>query len=195
MPQNDDKIRVSARISKDLYDSVLKIDDNFTHALVTALTAFINPNEKNCRTDYDQVKTNDDKIQIDLIKGQLDIMTAQVDFLKRQIDFKDSQLEKQAYSLQSLIQVNSALNMKLLPEKTPVSTEGIEAIVKEPEINTLDSMIQNEESKPVLEKTCLDCGKSFQTINPSQIYCCKKCKDATYNKNRREKRAEKKKEV
>lgn len=120
MPPNDDKIRVSARISKDLYDSVLKIDDNFTHALIAALTAFIEPKEKDCQTDYDKNKTDYDKAQYDIIKGQLDIMTAQVEYLKGQIVVKDQQLDKQAFSLQSLIQENSRLNVKLLPESTEV---------------------------------------------------------------------------
>jgi hypothetical protein len=118
MPPADDKIRVSARIPKDLYDSVLKIDDNFTHALITALTAFIEPKEKECQTDYDKNKTDYDKEKFDLIKGQLDIMTAQVELLKGQITIKDQQLDKQAFSLQSVIQENSRLNLKLLPEST-----------------------------------------------------------------------------
>ena len=116
MSTNDDKIRVSARINKDLYDNVLKIDDNFTHALVAALTTFVEPKENDRQTGYDNIKTNNDKTQFDLIRGQLDIMTAQVDYLKGQITIKDQQLDKQAFSLQSVIQENSRLNIKLLPE-------------------------------------------------------------------------------
>jgi len=116
MPRNDDKIRVSARISKDLYDSVLKIDDNFTRALVNAMTAFVELKGNDYQTDYDSNKTNYDKTQYDIIKGQLDIMTAQVEYLKGQITVKDQQLDKQAFSLQSVIQENSRLNVKLLPE-------------------------------------------------------------------------------
>ena len=121
MPPNDDKIRVSARISKDLYDSVLKIDDNFTRALITALTALTEDKEKDRQTDNDKFKTNDDselKARLDLTKGQLDIMTAQVEYLKGQIVIKDQQLDKQAFSLQSVIQENGRLNVKLLPENT-----------------------------------------------------------------------------
>jgi hypothetical protein len=116
MPPADDKIRVSARIPKDLYDSVLKIDDNFTRALVAALTTFVEPKENECRTNEDTIKTDYDKDKFDLIKGQLDIMTAQVEYLKGQIVVKDQQLDKQAFSLQSVIQENSRLNIKLLPE-------------------------------------------------------------------------------
>ena len=119
MPPNDDKIRVSARIPKALYDSVLKIDDNFTRALITALTVLTEDKEKDRQTDNDKFKTNDDselKARLDLTKGQLDIMTAQVEYLKGQIVIKDQQLDKQAFSLQSVIQENSRLNVKLLPE-------------------------------------------------------------------------------
>jgi len=118
MPHADDKIRVSARISKDLYDSVLKIDDNFTRALVNALAAFVEIKGNDCQTDYDKNKTDYDKAQYDIIKGQLDIMTAQVEYLKGQITIKDQQLDKQAFSLQSVIQENSRLNLKLLSEST-----------------------------------------------------------------------------
>ena len=119
MPPNDDKIRVSARISKELYDNVLKIDDNFTRALIAALTALTENKEKDRQTDNDNVKTNDDselRARLDLTKGQLDIMTAHVEYLKGQIVIKDQQLDKQAFSLQSVIQENSRLNVKLLPE-------------------------------------------------------------------------------
>jgi len=42
----------------------------------------------------------------------------QIEFLKGQIGIKDQQLDKQAFSLQSVIQENSRLNLKLLPENT-----------------------------------------------------------------------------
>src|SRR5665647_2109776 len=121
MPPNDDKIRVSARIPKALYDSVLKIDDNFTRALIAALTVLTEDKEKDRQTDNDKFKTNDDselKARLDLTKGQLDIMTAHVEYLKGQIVIKDQQLDKQAFSLQSVIQEKSRLNIKLLPETT-----------------------------------------------------------------------------
>ncbi len=42
----------------------------------------------------------------------------QIEFLKGQIAIKDQQLDKQAFSLQSVIQENSRLNLKLLSENT-----------------------------------------------------------------------------
>ena len=42
------------------------------------------------------------------------------EYLKGQIVIKDQQLDKQAFSLQSVIQENSRLNVKLLPETTEI---------------------------------------------------------------------------
>lgn len=123
MPLNDDKVRVSARINRDLYDNVLKINDNFTQALIKALTAFVEKPDKESQTNKDNIKTEDDSEKIDLIKGQLDIMTAQVEYLKGQIVIKDQQIEKQAFSLQSVIQENSRLNLRLLPESQETKTQ------------------------------------------------------------------------
>ena len=44
----------------------------------------------------------------------------EIEFLKGQITIKDQQLDKQAFSLQSVIQENSRLNIKLLPENTEI---------------------------------------------------------------------------
>jgi hypothetical protein len=60
MHTEDDKVRVSARISRELYDSVCQIDDNFTRALVAALTLLIKEYNKERQTSYDSFKTNND---------------------------------------------------------------------------------------------------------------------------------------
>jgi hypothetical protein len=52
-------------------------------------------------------------------------MTEQIDFLKSQVTTKDSQLEKQAFHIQSLIQENSKLNIKLLPENAEKTAEPV----------------------------------------------------------------------
>lgn len=49
---------------------------------------------------------------------QIDDKEREMEFLKGQITIKDQQLDKQAFSLQSVIQENSRLNVKLLPENT-----------------------------------------------------------------------------
>jgi uncharacterized coiled-coil protein SlyX len=117
MHTEDDKVRVSARISRELYDSVCQIDDNFTRVLVAALTLLTKEYNKERQTDYDYFKTNND----DDLRMRVSDMTEQIDFLKSQVTTKDSQLEKQAFHIQSLIQENSKLNIKLLPENAEKS--------------------------------------------------------------------------
>lgn len=51
---------------------------------------------------------------------QLGDKDKEIEFLRSQITIKDQQLDKQAFSLQAVIQENSRLNLKLLPESTEV---------------------------------------------------------------------------
>lgn len=46
--------------------------------------------------------------------------TSQVEFYKGQIATKDLQIDKHTFSIQSLIQENNRLNLKMLPESTEV---------------------------------------------------------------------------
>ncbi len=116
--------------------------------------------------------------------------------MKRQIEIKDSQLEKQAYSLQSLIQVNSALNLKLLPESTPIQKAEPAPTVKakesvlhaEKEITTLDSVIQEETEQPIkpmnvekpthgpAEKVCENCNTTFTADSSRAKFCSGECR-------------------
>jgi hypothetical protein len=52
--------------------------------------------------------------------AQLEFLKGQIAIKDNQISIKDQQLDKQAFSLQSVIQENSRLNLKLLPESTEV---------------------------------------------------------------------------
>jgi dsDNA-specific endonuclease/ATPase MutS2 len=45
-------------------------------------------------------------------------MNNQIELLISQLSKKDEQIEKQSYHIQTLIQENGKLNIKLLPEKT-----------------------------------------------------------------------------
>lgn len=56
--------------------------------------------------------------QVELLKGQIMVKDDQLAAKDQQLAIKDQQLDKQAFSLQSLIQENSRLNVKLLPEST-----------------------------------------------------------------------------
>jgi predicted RNase H-like nuclease (RuvC/YqgF family) len=70
-------------------------------------------------TRYEELEKYNQALKKELDK-QLGEKEKEVDFLKGQITIKDQQLDKQAFSLQSIIQENSRLNLKLLPENTEV---------------------------------------------------------------------------
>ena len=61
-------------------------------------------------------KLGDKDIIIGEKEKQIGDKEREIEFLKGQITIKDQQIEKQAFSLQSVIQENSRLNLKLLPE-------------------------------------------------------------------------------
>jgi hypothetical protein len=65
--------------------------------------------------EFAQLRTRSEELEKHnlILKGE---MEKQLEFLKGQITIKDQQIEKQAFSLQSVIQENSRLNLKLLPE-------------------------------------------------------------------------------
>ena len=147
MAPDGDKIRVTARISKELDTKVHRYYTNVAPAIIEGLELLVSMREDKPSPAWHQSATGGTGDLLALI-GDKD---KQIEFLKEQLAIKDSQLDKQAYSLQSLIQVNSALNMKLLPEKIPIHTEEVQKIVEEPEITTLDSVIPNDESEKLIE--------------------------------------------
>jgi len=159
----EDKIRVSARIPKDIYDTCLQRYDNITNAINAGLELLCNQSEDNCQTSEDTCYTGEDNRQINednSSRGHIQELRARIEeaqrqikdmeeslrkapdlgefarlqarseelekaerdkeYLKGQIAIKDQQLDKQAFSLQSVIQENSRLNVKLLPENTEV---------------------------------------------------------------------------
>jgi len=67
-----------------------------------------------------QVRLEEKESQIKEIRAQNEIliqnMSTQIELLSSQLSKKDEQIEKQSYHIQSLIQENGRLNIKLLPE-------------------------------------------------------------------------------
>jgi len=210
MPPHGDKIRVTARISRELDTKVHRYYTNLAPAIIEGLELLVSMKEGNTSPAGHQPATDGTG---DLM-ARIGDMERQIEFLKRQIEIKDSQLEKQAYSLQSLIQVNSALNLKLLPESTPIQKEEPAPTVKakesvlhaEKEITTLDSVIQEEEEittldsviqeekeptinpvnvekpKHAIEKVCENCNTTFTAERSRAKFCSMKCKTAYYRK-------------
>jgi hypothetical protein len=144
MAQADDKVRVTARISKDLDTRIHRFYNNMAPAIIeglellaTSKESILSPNDTNIDvkdTDKDtkyseaqpldkektigdlERKLGDKDIIIREKEKQIGDKERELEFLKGQITIKDQQIEKQAFSLQSVIQENSRLNLKLLPE-------------------------------------------------------------------------------
>jgi uncharacterized protein involved in exopolysaccharide biosynthesis len=137
----EDKIRVSARISKELYDICLQRYDNITNAINAGLELLRAHSEDEMKTNEDERQTDEDirrqnedsnsRGDIQELRARLEEKDTRIEDLKNhiylldnQLRTKDDQIEKlnenmhkTAVHIQSLIQENSRLNTKLLPEK------------------------------------------------------------------------------
>jgi chromosome segregation ATPase len=123
MAPEEEKIRVSARITKDLDAKIRQYYPNMAPAIIEGLELLIKIEESKQVPSGTTDGTNELEIKIGALEAQLGTMSKLIDgnereieFLKGQITIKDQQIEKQAFSLQSVIQENSRLNLKLLPE-------------------------------------------------------------------------------
>lgn len=145
----ENKIRVSARITKELdarirqhYASAAQAINEALELLVETKESAITPGgtigtnsdirDKHIGAHNASVGINNDADGNDRdsngtseLKSRLTDAMAQVEFLKgqiamrdNQIAIKDQQIDKQAFSLQSVIQENSRLNIKFLPDNT-----------------------------------------------------------------------------
>jgi hypothetical protein len=148
----EDRIRVSARISKELDARIRQHYASLAQAINEALELLVKIKEgkftpvgtNDARSDSSHKSTeahnfsfgatgytdgnDDDANGSSELKSRLSDALAQVEFLKgqiaikdNQIAIKDQQIDKQAFSLQSVIQENSRLNIKLLPENAEKS--------------------------------------------------------------------------
>ena len=125
------KKQITARIPVELHDKCNALYDNMTDAIIAALemlcNAERNANESNCNANCNanepvcnanesingelHVRIEEKDILINELRSQNSILAGQ-------LQTKDTQIEKQSYHIQSLIQENSRLNIKLLPEST-----------------------------------------------------------------------------
>jgi chromosome segregation ATPase len=137
MSLKEDRIRVNARIPKSLYDWVCSKYDNLSQAVNDGLETLKESKAVDCHTESYNTQQNDIQdhndtpahitINTDVIqeqKARIEDMKSQVQELYEQLHTKDEQIEKlnenmhkQAVHIQSLIQENSRLNTKLLPEE------------------------------------------------------------------------------
>ena len=139
----DDKIRVSARISRELYDVCLQRYDNIKNAINAGLELLRNKDEDKSEDIHQQSEDGNEQSDIPELEAWVDKKAARIRelqeyqqnriedlkdhiyLLDNQLRTKDDQIEKlnenmnkQAFHIQSLIEENSRLNVKLLPENT-----------------------------------------------------------------------------
>jgi len=136
MPPEEDKIRVTARISKELDTRIHHYYTNMAPAIIEGLELLAATKEGKQSPNGTDKNANDTKEELEARLGDKDKVIGdlerqlgdkvkiigdkekEIEFLRGQISIKDQQIDKQAFSLQSVIQENSRLNLKLLPEST-----------------------------------------------------------------------------
>lgn len=142
MPTKEDKVKINARVPQSLYDWVVAVYDNVSQAVNDGLGLLKESKTVDCDTTSSQdgslepTSKNDElKATLGTLKAaeknceiqqaRIEDMKAQVQALYDQLHTKDGQIEKlnesvhkQAVHIQTLIQENSRLNVKLLPEVT-----------------------------------------------------------------------------
>jgi TolA-binding protein len=115
----DDRVRVASRISKDLDVRLRNFYVTSSSAIPDALDLLASNKEGHDVKDDVRNEGTDDNLtsaQVAAMQGRIDDLLTSVEFLRQEITVKNTQLEKQAFHIQSLIQENSRLNIKLLPE-------------------------------------------------------------------------------
>lgn len=119
MTSAEDRVRVASRISKELDARIRQFYVTSSSAIPEALEIMASLKEgTDVKDDATKEKIDDNPTspQTDAMKGRIDDLLASIEFMKQEITVKNTQIEKQAYHIQSLIQENSRLNTKLLPE-------------------------------------------------------------------------------
>jgi hypothetical protein len=116
------KKQITARIPAELHDKCNALYDNMTDAVIAALEMLCNANcnadEPNCNAKCNASESINGELKVRLEEKDVLIneLRSQMNILAGQLQTKDTQIEKQSYHIQSLIQENSRLNVKLLPE-------------------------------------------------------------------------------
>jgi hypothetical protein len=141
--ENESNIRTIARDVLEAKDSLiqsLEVHTNDLNKRIESLDEQLKAKDTGYQSIIEnleeQLKAKDDgfRERIEDFKEQLKIKDSQLEIidsrmgdrvksLEEQLRVKDQQLDKQAFSLQSVIQENSRLNVKLLPESTEIKVK------------------------------------------------------------------------
>jgi uncharacterized protein (DUF3084 family) len=103
---------------KNINQSELRINQN--EPIINQNEPTINQNEPIINQMHVRLEEKESQIKEIRVQNEILIqnMNNQIELLSSQLSKKDEQIEKQSYHIQSLIQENSKLNIKLLPEST-----------------------------------------------------------------------------
>ena len=120
----ENKKRINVAIPIELYSKVTESEFGLTEGIIKGLELLLDPKEEN-NNEISQDVLNLQDSRINELKDQIQALYNQLHVKDDQLHTKDEQIEKlnenmtkQAFHIQSLIQENSRLNIKLLPEVT-----------------------------------------------------------------------------
>lgn len=132
METQEPKVKINARIDVDLHKWILAEGMTVSQATQEGITLL--RETRSCARDTkvdngtqagDQKSLDNDVLVSQGLRERIEDLRKQIDLMSDQLGKKDDQItqlnevtQKQAVHIQSLIQENSKLNMKLLPEKT-----------------------------------------------------------------------------
>lgn len=132
METPEPKVKINARIDVDLHKWILAEGMTVSQATQEGITLLkeTKTGERDTKADNgtpagDQKPLDNDVLVSQALRERIGDLRKQIDLISDQLGKKDDQItqlnevtQKQAVHIQSLIQENSKLNMKLLPENT-----------------------------------------------------------------------------
>ena len=113
----ENKKRINVAIPIELYSKVTESEFGLTEGIIKGLELLLDPKEEN-NNEISQDVLNLQESRINELKDQIQALYNQLHTKDDQIKDQNENMHKQAVHIQSLIQENSRLNTKLLPENT-----------------------------------------------------------------------------
>ena len=113
----ENKKRINVAIPIELYSKVTESEFGLTEGIIKGLELLLDPKEEN-NNEISQDVLNLQESRINELKDQIQALYNQLHTKDDQIKDQNENMHKQAVHIQSLIQENSRLNTKLLPETT-----------------------------------------------------------------------------
>jgi Arc/MetJ-type ribon-helix-helix transcriptional regulator len=123
--QKEDKIHINVRIPQSMADWINSMYSTVSQAVNESLELLKESKSEERSTNeytvlHDIVQENISP-DINIVQEQqkrIEDLKAHIQDLNAQLAIKDAQIDKHSFHIQSLIQENSRLNLKLLPENT-----------------------------------------------------------------------------